>query len=104
MSDIWLVLMWLPGTLLGVSVGILGAFIGVQAARGNLRPSALRLMLAAAAIAVIFVLVGVAALIAGWPRAVWYGLLLPGLVVSASIGANLPVVIKHLREQSAARM
>jgi len=99
MSDTWSSLMWLPGTLLGVGIGLLGAFIGVQASRERLRRGAVRLMLAAAAVSAIFVLAGVAALAAGWPRGLWYGLLLPGVIGSVAVGANLPVVMKRLREQ-----
>ena len=100
MSDAWIALMWLPGTLPGVGVGILGAFIGVQASRGKLRWGAGRLMLAAGAVSVVFVVAGVVAAAAGQPYAVWYGLLLPGLIGSVVIGANLPVVLKRLREQA----
>ena len=102
MPDTWDTLMWLPGTLLGVAVGILGAFVGVQASRGKLRPSTLRLMLAALAASAVLILAGVVTLAAGQPRGVWYGLLLPGLIVSVSIGANLPMVVRRLREQSSA--
>ena len=100
MSETWRALMWLPGTLLGVGVGILGSFIGVQASRGRLRPSAVRLMAGAAAVSAVFALAGVVALAGGQPRAVWYGLLLPGSIGVSSLGAILPVVVKRLREQA----
>ena len=99
MSDSWPALMWLPGTLLGVGLGVLGACLGVQASRGELRRSAVRLMLAAGAVSAVFVLVGVAALAAGQPRGLWYGFLLPGLIGLVAVGANLPVVMKRLRER-----
>ena len=102
MSGTWVPLMWLPGTLLGVGLGALGSYIGVQASRGRLRPGAVRLMAAALAVSAAFALAGLVALAAGQPRVVWYGLLLPGLIGAALLGANLPVVRRLLREQSGA--
>ena len=100
MSIPWYALMWLPGTLLGVGIGLFGGYVGVQASRGKLRPKALRLMLAMLAVSAVFAAGGVAALAAGQPRWVWYGLLLPGVIGLTSLGANLPVVMKLLREQT----
>jgi hypothetical protein len=100
MSFSWYELMWIPGTLLGVSIGCLGAFVGVQASRGKLRPSALRSMLAMTAVSAVFLLTGIATLAAGQPRWIWYGFLLPGLIGVVGLGCNLPSVMKRVREQS----
>ncbi len=102
MSVPWYTLMWIPGTLLGVAIGILGSFIGVQASRGRLRPSALRLMLGMMAVSAAFLAVGVASLVMNQPWGVWYGFLLPGLIGLAVLGANLPVVKRRIREQRVA--
>ncbi|HEV2707878.1 MAG TPA: hypothetical protein VGV59_18305 [Pyrinomonadaceae bacterium] len=99
MSIHWDALMWIPGTLLGVSIGILGSFIGIQASRGKLRQSALKLMLAMMAVSAILMVVGVAALLMGQTWGVWYGLLLPGLIGLVVLGANLPLVKKRIQEQ-----
>ena len=96
----WYALMWLPGTLFGVGLGLFGGFVGVQASRGKLRPRVMRLMLALMAVSAVFAAGGVAALAAGQPRGVWYGLLLPGVIGLTSLGANLPVVMKLVREQT----
>ncbi|MFL6231082.1 MAG: hypothetical protein ACJ741_20080 [Pyrinomonadaceae bacterium] len=98
MSIPWYALMWLPGTLLGVTIGGLGAFVGVCASRGKLPPSALKLMLAMLAVSAAFLVVGVAALAMSQPWGVWYGFLLPGLIGLVVLGANLPVVKKRIRE------
>ena len=102
MSIPWYALMWIPGTLLGITIGVLGSFIGVRASRGKLRPSALKLMLAMMAVSAIFMVIGVATLAMGQPWGMWYGFLLPGLIGLVVLGANLPVVKKRIQEQSAA--
>ena len=93
---------WLPGTLLGVSGGILGAFIGYRAAQGRLNRGLLKLLLALITVSALLMLSGITALVLHQPYDVWYSLLLPGVVGIVVLGANLLVVVKHLRHQASA--
>ncbi len=100
MSIPWYSLMWLPGTLLGVTLGLVGSFIGVMAARGKLRRSALTLIWVMLAVSATYLLAGLVALLMNKPWGIWYGLLLPGSTGLVVLGINLPVVMKRVREQS----
>lgn len=94
----WYTVAWIPGTLFGVAVGILGGLIG----SGKLRRGALELWLAMTAVAALFSFIGATALILGQPYGVWYSFLLPGLIGLAALGVNLPAVVRRVREQSSA--
>ncbi len=102
MSIPWYSLMWLPGTLLGVALGLVGAFIGVMSARGKLRRSSLTLVWVMLTVSATYLFAGLVALVTNKPWGIWYGLLLPGSSGLLVLGINLPVVMKRVREQSPA--
>ena len=78
---------WIPGTVLGTLGGLWGGLVGALAPRGLGK---------AVVWGVFWVLIGgglaclaggVVALATGQPYGVWYGLLLPGLLIPGLVGA-----------------
>src|SRR6266446_10261195 len=75
----------LLGVMLGSSLGVLGALIGVLGGRGKARRTVLALLVGVIAVGACLVLVGAAAVAGSQPRHVWYPLLALG-GASALIG------------------
>lgn len=98
---------WIPGTVLGVVGGVLGSAIGVLAPQGKCRGLVMGLIGVVMAAGVLLLIAGVAALLLKQPYGVWYGLLLPGLMIPLLLGFLLPVVRRRYQEaelrKSAAR-
>jgi hypothetical protein len=90
MHDPWFSPMWsfLPGTLLGVCVGFLGAMVGILAPRGKAKPMVMGFYFGMLILSVILLLVGLVAICVGQPYHVWYALLLGGLIGSLVLGCN----------------
>ncbi len=95
---------WIPGTLLGLVGGTLGAATGVLASRGR----AQRLLLGSYVVVIVacacLFAIGLVALLTGQPYGVWYGLGLPGLLGVIIVGALYPVVRQRYREAEARRL
>jgi hypothetical protein len=89
---------WIPGTVYGVAVGLLGALAGVLAHRGRARGFVLNTWIAAWLAGLALLAIGVAALVQGQPWGIWYGFLLPGGIGIAVVGGNYFVIVKHYRE------
>ncbi|MGE0608984.1 MAG: hypothetical protein AB7O62_17950 [Pirellulales bacterium] len=92
---------WIPGTLLGVCGGLWGTLVGVLGPMGKGKSWMIAMgwgMLAACAV---LLLAGLAALLAGQPYGIWYGLGFQGLLGLFIVGGLLPVVKKtyQLAEQ-----
>ena len=87
-------LAWLPGTLLGVTMGLWGSSLGVARGFGWRR---LEIWTAHAywfflSAALIMFQLGVNALAQGRPYALWFGWLLPGALGVVQLGCLFPVV------------
>jgi hypothetical protein len=89
---------WIPGTVYGVAVGLLGAIAGVLAYRGRARRPVINAWIAAWLAGVALLGVGLAALIGGQPWGIWYGFLLPGAIGAGVVGGNYFVLLKRYRE------
>lgn len=80
------------GGSLGGLFGCLGALIGILAGLGRGRRFVLALLKLMVALGIVSLLAGLAALAAGQPYAVYYPLLLIGVILAAVCGFNLPQV------------
>jgi CHASE2 domain-containing sensor protein len=95
---------WIPGTLLGVVGGTLGAVTGTLAPRGKAQRLVLGLYMAVIVACACLLAVGLVALLTGQPYGVWYGLGFPGLLGVIIVGALFPVVRQRYREAEARRL
>ncbi len=86
------------GVMLGSSLGVVGALIGVLGGRGKARRTVLALLVGVIAVGACLVLVGAAAVASSQPRHVWYPLLALG-GASALIGL---VLLPAMRRRFAA--
>lgn len=71
---------WIPGTVLGVSLGLWGSIVGTVARQGQGRTAVLTINWVLELISLGLLVGGLVALLSGQPYGVWYGLLLPGLI------------------------
>ncbi len=87
-------LVWLPGTLFGVTAGLWGALQG--AARGlgwhRLDTVAVMTSILLFAAALVMLLFGIIALATGQPHSLWLGYLLPGTIGTVQLSVLFPVV------------
>ncbi len=95
---------WLPGTLLGVSIGLWGSLAGVLAPQGKARVIVLGLGWWLFGVSLVLLGAGLIALVNGQPYGVWYGLGMGGLIGTVVLGPILPVVRKRYREAEERRM
>lgn len=95
---------WIPGTMLGVVGGTLGALTGVLAPRGKARSLVLGLFAAAAFASVALLAIGCVALAVGQPYGVWYGFGLPGLLGTVLFGVMYGVVRKRYQDAETRRL
>lgn len=96
--------MWIPGTLLGVTAGLWGGLGGSLAPRGKCRRLVLGSAVALVALSVVLLGTGVVAWLSGQPYGIWYGLALPGAIGLAVLGPLLPVMRHRYREAELRRM
>jgi hypothetical protein len=89
---------WIPGTVYGVAVGVLGAVAGVLAHRGRARQFVVNAWIAAWTVGLALAAAGIAALVNGQPWGVWFGFLLPGVIGVAVVGGNYFVIVKRYRD------
>jgi hypothetical protein len=92
------------GAVLGASFGLLGAIVGILGSRRSLHRVALGIMGVAAAAGVAMMAVGGAAMVMSQPRAVWYPLLLGGVIGTAVFGGLIPVVRRRRQQDEMRRM
>lgn len=95
---------WIPGTLLGVTGGTLGALAGTLAPRGKAKALILGFHGVAIGVSAMLLIIGIVAFILGQPYGVWYGLGLPGLLGITVFGALFPVILKRYREAEERRL
>jgi hypothetical protein len=83
---------WIPGTFLGVSVGIWGALVGVLGPQGLFKGVGMAVHGTLLTISALLLMAGGLALATGQPYGVWYGLGLGGLIGIVVLGANIRTV------------
>lgn len=101
MVEAWFdpVMAWISGTLLGVIGGAVGGpLAGYFAPRGKLKKQVLGFYCMILVISAVLFAAGIAALVAGQPYAVWYGLGFPGLLCLIIFGVLIGVVSKRYQE------
>ena len=82
----------------GTLGGLLGALCGVWSPQGKGRRFILGAMIFFIAIGVLFAVTGIVALLTGQPYAIWYPLLLTGIIFSVVVGSLFPVVRKNYKD------
>lgn len=89
---------WIPGTVLGVVGGMLGSLIGIFAPRGKGKNVFVGIMWGLMGVGLVVLVVGVVALLKGQPYGIWYGFLLPGLMLPILMGCLIPVIKNAYRQ------
>jgi len=95
---------WIPGTFLGVLAGTWGAMLGSLGPRGKAKTLVLGGLFVMLGASAVLLIAGVAALVAGQPYGIWYGLLLAGGIGVIVLGANTPVALNAYRQAEARKV
>lgn len=88
---------WIPGTVYGVSAGLMGGLVGLFVPKGRGRGFILKAWFTLWAVAVALLIGGLVAIVDGQPWGVWYALLLPGVIGTLVVGANSLVILRSYR-------
>lgn len=88
----------------GSLAGILGGFAGTLAPKGKGRTWILGAMKGMIGFGVLNLLAGLAALLAGQPRAIWYPMLLMGILYTLVLGINYPMIVRRYEEAEERRV
>ncbi len=83
---------WIPGTVYGTTVGIIGGISGTFASAGKAKSLVMSLLYSGIAVAVLFLIAGGIALVCSQPYGIWYGFLLPGFLGVFIIPTILPQI------------
>jgi hypothetical protein len=94
---------WIGG-IGGSTVGMLGALIGILCGCGIARRLVLTLMAVLIGLGVLSLLVGLIALALGQPYAVYYPLLLIGIILAAVCGGNYPTIRRRYEQNELRKM
>ncbi len=104
----WFPNTWLPGTILGCSVGLLGGIygsvMGICAPRGVARRLVYGMHFGLLALGAALLIAGVVAVSGGQPYGVWYPLLLEGVILSTVMGPLTPVMRLRYRQAEHRRL
>jgi len=88
----------LVGGIAGSIFGCIGAAIGILAGLGKARRLVILLAGASLILGIASLIAGIMALALGQPYAVWYPLLLAGVILTAVIGGNLPILRRRYEQ------
>jgi hypothetical protein len=94
---------WIGG-IGGVIVGLLGALIGVLAGLGKARRFVIAITTTLIGAGVVSLVVGLIALALGQPYAVYYTLLLGGIILTGVCGGNLPGLLRRYQQAELRKM
>lgn len=95
---------WILGAGVGVMGGVLGTLMGVCGPAGKAKSLVFGLYWGSLLISVACLLTGIAALIAGQPYGVWYGLTLAGFIGSLVLGLNYFTLVNVYRQAEQRKM
>jgi hypothetical protein len=95
---------WLPGTVLGCTVGLYGGLVGILAWQGKAKALVIGGFWLFLGISVVMLVTGVIAFFSGQPYGVWYGLGLGGLIGTIVLGANGFTIFNAYRRADARKL
>lgn len=95
---------WIPGTVFGTSLGVLGGLAGTLASLGRGRKFILTMWGIFTVIAVALLVTSIIAWSVGQPYGVWYGLGLPGLLGVILLPSLYPTITTRYREAEERRI
>ena len=93
MNELWSTVAhyaWVPSTALGVLGGLWGALAGTLGPLGRARSVVVGAGWVLIGVCVLMLVLGLVALTTGQPYAIWYGLLLPGVIGGIVLGSLMP--------------
>ena len=89
---------WVPGTVFGSSVGILGGICGSLAAVGKAKSFVMGIWYLFLVIAILMLVAALVAFFSDQPYGIWFGLGLPGIMGTIIMAALTPVLLMRYRE------
>lgn len=92
------------GGIGGSIIGCFGALIGLLAGKGKARRFVLAITKIFIGMGIFLTIAGLVAVMLKQPYAVWYALLLPGIIVTSVFGANLRTIQKRYDDLEIRRM
>jgi hypothetical protein len=92
------------GGIGGSVIGCIGALIGLLAGKGKARGFVLAITKVFIGLGILLTIAGLVAVMLKQPYAVWYALLLPGIIVTSVFGANLRTIQKRYDDLEIRRM
>jgi hypothetical protein len=95
---------WLPGTVLGCTLGLYGAAVGILAWQGKARKPVIGAFWFFLGISVVMLVAGAIAFLTGQPYGVWYGLGLAGMIGTIVLGANGFTIFNAYRRAEARKL
>jgi hypothetical protein len=94
----------LIGGIGGSVIGCFGALLGLLASKGNARNFVLATMKIFIALGILLTIAGFVAVVSSQPYAVWYALLLPGVILTLIFSLTLPSIQRRYDELEIRRM
>jgi hypothetical protein len=94
----------LIGGIGGSVIGCFGALLGLLASRGKARSFVLTTMKIFIALGILLTIAGFVAVVSSQPYAVWYALLLPGVILTLVFSLTLPSIQRRYDELEIRRM
>jgi hypothetical protein len=94
----------LIGGIGGSVIGCFGALLGLLASKGRARNFVLTTMKIFIVLGILLTIAGFVAVVSNQPYAVWYALLLPGVILTLVFSLNLPSIQRRYDELEIRRM